>query len=99
MKPLLILVDLQRDYLSSSCLEPAAGAVVQQAALLLHRCRELGVPIVHLWTVVSRQTDNRMAHWKQCNRWHCEEGTPGCEPPPALAPRAAEAVITKTVFS
>jgi acyl-CoA reductase-like NAD-dependent aldehyde dehydrogenase/nicotinamidase-related amidase len=99
MKPLLLLVDLQRDYLASAHLEPAAGQIVHHAAQLLGRCREAGVPVAHVWTSVSRDPDNRMPHWKAAGRWRCEEGTPGHEPPPPLAPRDGEAVIRKSVFS
>jgi nicotinamidase-related amidase len=42
MKPLLILVDLQQDYLNSSYLEPTAGLVVHGAAKLLAWCRKQG---------------------------------------------------------
>lgn len=99
MSSLLLLVDLQRDYLASPGLEPAPGSVVRNAAALLERCRELGMPVAHVWTTVSRDDDRRMPHWKREGRWLCEEGTPGHEPPPALAPRAGEPVVHKTSFS
>jgi acyl-CoA reductase-like NAD-dependent aldehyde dehydrogenase/nicotinamidase-related amidase len=99
MKPLLVLVDLQCDYLSSAAIEPAAGTVVERAARLLSWCRERPMPVAHVWTTVTRQPDNRMPHWKQAGRWCCEAGTPGHEPPSPLAPRAGEAVIHKTFFS
>src|SRR6266480_1073369 len=99
MKPLLLLVDLQRDYLASPGLEPAAGSVVERAAELLGACRELGVPVVHVWTTVSRSDDRRMPHWKREGRWLCEEGTPGHEPPPELLPEPGESVLHKTFFS
>ena len=99
MKPLLLLVDLQNDYLSSPDLEPAAGAVVQEAARLLQHCRERGVAVAHVWTTVSRDPDNRMPHWKRANLWQCEEGTPGHRPPEALAPIDGEPIIHKTGFS
>src|SRR6516165_794558 len=86
MRPLLILVDLQQDYLNCSHLEPMAGLVVQGAANLLAWCREQGMPVAHVWTTVSRIADNRMPHWKQANIWQCVEGTPGHQPPTSLAP-------------
>jgi acyl-CoA reductase-like NAD-dependent aldehyde dehydrogenase/nicotinamidase-related amidase len=99
MKPLLLLVDLQRDYLDSPGLEPAAGRVVERAAELLGACRRRGVPVVHAWTTVRRDDDRRMPHWKRDGRWLCEEGTPGHEPPPQLAPAEGESVVHKTFFS
>jgi len=99
MKPLLLLVDLQRDYLASPGLEPAAGSVVERAAALLEACRERDLPVVHAWTTVSRDDDRRMPHWKRAGRWLCEAGTPGHEPPAALAPRDGEEIVHKAFFS
>jgi acyl-CoA reductase-like NAD-dependent aldehyde dehydrogenase len=99
MRPLLLLVDLQRDYLSSPGLEPSAGAVTERAAALLRAFREAGSPVIHAWTTVSRRDDRRMPHWKRDGRWLCEEGTPGHEPPPELMPAQGESVVHKTGFS
>jgi alpha-ketoglutaric semialdehyde dehydrogenase len=99
MKPLLILVDLQHDYLNSPDLEPPAGIVVHGAAMLVAHCRERGIPAAHVWTTVSRDPDNRMPHWKHANVWRCEEGTPGHQPPAVLAPLEGEPVFHKTGLS
>jgi acyl-CoA reductase-like NAD-dependent aldehyde dehydrogenase/nicotinamidase-related amidase len=99
MRPLLLLVDLQNDFLQSPELEECAGRIVEQAALLLEACRRRGVPVVHAWTTVSRSADRRMPHWKAAGKWLCEEGTPGHEPPAALQPVGGEPVVHKTVFS
>jgi alpha-ketoglutaric semialdehyde dehydrogenase len=99
MRPLLLLVDLQRDYLDSPGLEPAAGRVVERAAALLRTCREAGVPVAHAWTTVVRGDDRRMPHWQRQDRWLCEEGTPGHEPPAELQPEPGELVLHKTGFS
>jgi nicotinamidase-related amidase len=99
MKPLLLLVDLQQDYLSSPGLDPDPGKVVQNARMLLAFCREHGIPVGHVWTTVSRNPDNRMQHWKRANVWRCEQGTPGHEPPATLAPVAGEEIIHKTGFT
>ncbi len=99
MTPLLLLVDLQRDYLAVPELEPAEGMVVRSAAALLEGCREIGVPVTHVWTTVSRSDDRRMPHWKRDGRWLCEEGTPGHAPPPALEPLPGEGIVHKTSYS
>ncbi|MGE3803553.1 MAG: aldehyde dehydrogenase family protein [Gemmataceae bacterium] len=98
MKPLLVVVDLQHDYLVPG-LEPAAESVVGRATQLLNGFRELGLPVAHLWTTVARQPDQRMLHWKQAGRWRCMAGSPGHQPPPALTPRQGESVLHKTGYS
>jgi acyl-CoA reductase-like NAD-dependent aldehyde dehydrogenase len=40
-----------------------------------------------------------MPHWRRENRWICEEGTPGHEPPAELLPDQGEPVVNKTGFS
>ena len=81
MKPALLLVDLQGDYLSSVGLLPGAEIVVTGAAKLLAECRRRRIPIVHIWTTVSRKNDTRLLHWKESKRWLCEEGTDGHRTP------------------
>jgi alpha-ketoglutaric semialdehyde dehydrogenase len=98
LKPLLLLVDLQRDYLAAPALDPPAGALVRRATELLGECRARGLDVAHVWTTVSRHPDDRMPHWKRDERWICVEGTPGHQPPPSLSPTAEEPVIHKTFF-
>src|SRR6185295_18747825 len=99
MKPLLVLVDLQQDYLKSPQLDPAAGSVVDGAAALLALARSQSVPVAHVWTTVTRDPDNRMAHWKREGLWQCEAGTEGHAPPASLAPRPGEPILHKSAFS
>lgn len=96
---MLLLVDLQNDYLAAAGLEPHANSIVNAAATLLNGCRELSVPVVHVWTTVSRDDDRRMPHWKREQRWLCEHGTAGHATPESLQPRPGENVINKTFFS
>ena len=98
MTPLLLLVDLQSDYLDAEGLEPGPETVVHGAAELLRAFRAAGAPVAHVWTTVSRDDDRRMPHWKREGRWLCEAGTAGHEPPPELRPLAGEAVVHKTGF-
>ena len=99
MATLLLLVDLQRDYLASRELEPSAEAVVERARTLLEGCRRAGLEVVHVWTTVSPSDDRRMPHWRREGRWLCVEGTPGHEPAPGLRPRDGERIVHKTSYS
>ncbi len=98
MTRLLLLVDLQRDYLALPGLEPAPGAVVARARTLLDGFRAQGLPVIHVWTTVSRAHDQRMRHWKREGVWRCEQGTPGHLPAPGLEPGDEEAVVHKHGF-
>lgn len=99
MRPALVLVDLQRDFLAAAGLEPPAGAVVAAAHRLLEACREAGLPIVHVWTTVAKDPDNRMHHWRLADRWICVEGSSGHRPPERLRPLPGELVAHKSGFS
>ncbi len=99
MNALLILVDLQRDYLAAPGLQPPAGAVTERAARLLDAFRAAGRPVVHAWTTVDRADDRRMPHWKRLGKWQCVEGTEGHRPPPELQPLDGEPVVHKRFFS
>jgi alpha-ketoglutaric semialdehyde dehydrogenase len=95
---LLLLVDLQNDYLAADGLVPPRDDVVRGAAALLDAFRAADAPVAHVWTTVSREDDRRMPHWKRENRWMCEAGTPGHAPPDELRPAPGEAVVHKTGF-
>jgi acyl-CoA reductase-like NAD-dependent aldehyde dehydrogenase/nicotinamidase-related amidase len=99
MKPAIVLIDFQNDFLNASGLEPAAGQVVRSAAALLDAGRKSGLPIFHVWTTVQREPDNRMPHWKASGTWRCVEGADGHQTPPALRPLAGETIVHKQFFS
>jgi acyl-CoA reductase-like NAD-dependent aldehyde dehydrogenase len=99
MKPALLLVDLQNDYLASPDLQPPAVDLIQQAAALLERCRVSEIPVIHVWTTVHRDDDRRLPHWRKDNRWQCEAGTTGHATPDSLQPRPGEIVIHKSGFN
>lgn len=99
MRPVLLLVDLQHDYLTSRGLQPAVQALVARAADLLEGCRRRHVPVIHVWTTLHRDDDRRLPHWKREGRWSCVAGTAGHEPPAALQPHADELVTDKTGFN
>ena len=99
MKPAILFIDLQGDFLRSPSLEPSAGCVVEGAVRLLDRARTLSIPLVHVWTTVDPQDDRRMPHWKAGRKWMCVEGTEGHKTPGALLPLPSESVIHKTFFT
>jgi acyl-CoA reductase-like NAD-dependent aldehyde dehydrogenase/nicotinamidase-related amidase len=99
MKPVILLVDLQNDFLSSPLLEPARGVVIDRSARLVGAARDFSIPVVHIWTTVSPKNDRRMPHWKLMNKWSCVEGTEGHATPEALRPLKSEHIIHKTFFS
>lgn len=99
MKAALLLVDLQQDFLQRPGLTPAAAAVVDQAARLLDGCRLRKLPILHVHAQYRADGADRMPHWIRAGRTACVAGSAGAAPPVALAPRDAEAVLTKRYFS
>ena len=99
MKPALLLVDLQSDYLATPELHPPADAVVTCAAVLLDHCRHHCIPVIHVWTTIHRDEDRRLPHWKRTGRWMCVAGTSGHQPPARLQPREGETIIHKTGFN
>ncbi|MGR9072807.1 MAG: aldehyde dehydrogenase family protein [Gammaproteobacteria bacterium] len=99
MKPVLLLVDLQNDFLSSDGLFPPSELVVRRAARLLEGCRRRGIPVVHVWTTIDAAQDQRMPHWKTKDKWICVKETLGHRPPEELSPLKGENVVHKTVFS
>ena len=98
-RPALLLVDLQRDFLGASGLEPPPGRLIERVSTLLTAWRRDRSPVIHVWTTVKRDPDTRMPHWRRAGRWDCLEGTPGHATPEELRPQAGEEVLDKTAFS
>jgi alpha-ketoglutaric semialdehyde dehydrogenase len=99
MKPVLLLVDLQNDFLRAGDLEPHPASIVAAAADLLNTCRTGAVPVVHVWSTVNKSGDNRMPHRKRNGDWMCLEGSAGHSCPDVLRPHKKETIIHKTFFS
>ena len=99
MKPALLLIDLQRDFLASENLQPTAPAVTLHASKLLQACRQRGIPVIHVWTTIERENDHRLPHWRELKRWMCVAGTPGHETPAELSPLSGETIVHKTGFN
>jgi acyl-CoA reductase-like NAD-dependent aldehyde dehydrogenase len=99
MKPALLLVDLQADYLATPDLQPSADTLIQQSAALLTHCRQQEIPVIHIWTTIHREDDRRLPHWRRENRWQCVAGTSGHATPEPLKPLSGETVIHKSGFN
>ncbi|MFW6059730.1 MAG: aldehyde dehydrogenase family protein [Phycisphaeraceae bacterium] len=99
MRPGLLLIDLQRDYLAHEAMTPPPSLLIPRVARLLEIFRERQLPVVHAHTLVRRDGSNRMPHWQRHDRWACVEGTDGAQPPPELAPCAGERVFAKPFYS
>jgi alpha-ketoglutaric semialdehyde dehydrogenase len=99
MKPVLLLVDLQNDFLRAGDLEPHPARIVAAAADLLNACRTGAVPVVHIRSTVNRSGANRMPHRKKKDDWMCLEGSAGHVCPESLRPHKKETIIHKTFFS
>lgn len=99
MKPALLLVDVQNDFLVRKGLAPRAGVLVSRIEVLTAACRELMLPVFHVHTRVRRDGSDRMPHWKRNNTWLCVEDTHGAAPPASLQPRGSEAWFSKQYFS
>jgi acyl-CoA reductase-like NAD-dependent aldehyde dehydrogenase/nicotinamidase-related amidase len=99
MKTLLLLIDLQNDFLDAAGLEPHRESVIAGAAQLAREARRRNIPVAHVWTTIDPKTDERMPHWKERGIRMCIAGTPGHAVPAPLAPERNEAVFHKTRLS
>lgn len=99
MKPALLLLDLQHDFLERPGLDPAPGALVGQATRLLEFCRRQGIAVFHVQTRIRADGGDRMPHWAASDTMACVAGSRGAAPPSTLAPEAGEAVFPKRFFN
>ncbi|WP_322410401.1 cysteine hydrolase family protein [Microbacterium invictum] len=84
MTPVLVLIDIQRDYFPGGRF-PLVGsdAAAERAADLLAAFRAAGLPVVHVRHAASGAGS------------FLEEGTPGAEIDPRVAPGGGEPVVVK----
>ena len=99
MKPVLLLVDLQNDFLRAGDLESHPASIAAAAADLLNACRTDAVPVVHVWSTVNKSGVNRMPHRKRNGDWMCLEGSAGHACPDVLRPHKKETIVHKIFFS
>ena len=99
MKAVLILIDVQNDFLAASGLQPPADAFIMRTASLLNDCRKHRIPVIHIWTTINRNDDRRLPHWQKSDRWICMAGSEGQRPPNELQALENETIINKTGFN
>jgi alpha-ketoglutaric semialdehyde dehydrogenase len=99
MRPALVLIDLQHDFLQHADLAPVSSCLIAQTEKLLSACRTAHIPVFHVWTRVRRDGNDRMPHWQRDDTWLCVEGSEGQLPPAALSPAGHETVFTKQFYS
>jgi len=98
-RPLLVLIDLQNDFLAAPRLEPHPDTILAGTARLLDEFRRRGLPVAHVRTQMAADGKGRMPHWEETNHFFCVEGTSGWASPALLEPRADEPVFYKSWFS
>ena len=99
MRPALLLVDLQNDFLQRPGLLPGVDELLPSVIDILAAARAAGMPIAHVRTRVLADGSDCMPHWRGAGILECVAGTPGEMAPPALAAREHEAVFYKRFFS
>jgi acyl-CoA reductase-like NAD-dependent aldehyde dehydrogenase/nicotinamidase-related amidase len=98
MKPALLLVDLQGDFLNQPELQPPRTNLIQGAARLLEIGRQNQWPIFHVMTTVHDEKDC-LPHWRLAERIICRAGTSGHAAPGPLQPVNGELVLHKRGFN
>lgn len=99
MKPVLILIDLQHDFLTGEGRKPSEPRLVRRVSRLLRFARAAGVPVVHVRTAYREDLRDATLHMRDRQIRICIEGTPGAEFFPSVSPRPGEKVVLKKRYS
>lgn len=99
MRPALLLVDVQLDFLEPKGLQPPREILLRGLASLLDGCRKRDIPVLHVRTLVAADGHDRMPHWKRSGDARCVVGSSGAGSPAALRERAGEKVYAKQFYS
>jgi len=98
MRPALLLIDAQHDFLTSPGLQPSRVELCAALARLLQEGRRAGIPVVHVWTTVDADRPP-MPHWSPDRARRFQPGGEGHATPSELRPVAGEVVVHKRFFS
>jgi len=99
MNSVLIVIDVQNEFVEDPRLVPAAEDFLPQIADLLGAIRGRGIPIVHAHYVTENDGRGYMPHHKEKKRPRCARGTPGAEAHPVAVPIEGEQVFAKHSYS
>lgn len=99
MKPALLLIDLQREFLERPGLEPPARILISAVETLLHSWRTRRLPVIHVrMTTRPDGSDARLPHWRKFGK-SLAPNSPGHDMPESLRPTSGEQVIRKSGFN
>ena len=99
MKAVLLVIDLQNDFVTDPRLKPTADNFLTRVAQLLGKSRNLGIPVVHLHYITEPDGRGYLRHHREKGRKRCERGSPGAEPHPVAVPMEDEPVFAKHAYS
>jgi nicotinamidase-related amidase len=99
MKPVLLTIDLQKDFQNRFTLLKQKGPFEKSIAELAAFFRERALPIVHFLTVHKKDKSTWTLHMKRDNFRICMEGSDGAKELPAVGRLPEEPVIYKTRWS
>jgi len=93
----LLLVDVQRDFVSSS-LEELGEGYPERVARLLAVARSAGLHVVHVHSLFEPDGSDWMRRYRGRGRIPCVRGTEGAEVLPEARPVEGEPVVVKQSF-
>lgn len=99
MRPALVLVDVQHDFLGPQPLQPPRRDLQRALARVLAGCRDRDIPVLHVRTLVAADGHDRMPHWKRRGDTRCVIGSQGAAAPAALRERPGEKIYAKQFYS
>lgn len=99
MKPVLLLIDLQHDFLTGDGRRPTEPRLVRRVSRLLRFARAAGVPVTHVRTAYREDLRDATLHMRDRRIRLCIEGTPGAEFFPSVRPAPGEKTVVKKRYS
>lgn len=102
----LLVIDLQHDFVAPGARMwvPQNYRIVPKVKKLIHRCRELGIPVIFTEQVHHPSGIDKGIHWdlpvnRGVKEGACREGSPGSDVYGEIAPMPLEKVIRKHRYS
>lgn len=99
MKPVLVVIDLQQDFLTGEGRRPTEPRLVRRVSRLVRFARAAGIPVLHVRTLYRDDLRDATLHMRDRRLRLCIDGTPGAEFFPSVLPARGEKVITKKRYS